>query len=265
MKTPKKAPSKHSTVVKPLTAKTVNPTKKNPAKNQTAPQKTFRPWRWLFKWIISPLLILIISFHLFVAGMLLLWQAYPVKNSMFMLAHRMQGGDVVQVWTDYDNIAKSTKQAAIASEDAKFATHNGFDMAGIEAAMKANEKSGAISAGGSTISQQLAKNLFLTSHRSYIRKAEEAIITLMIEAMWDKQRILEVYLNVVEFGNGVYGIEAAAQHYFDKPAAELNREQSALLISMLPNPKYYEKNLNNKRLRNKQRIILGRMNSAQLP
>ena len=122
-----------------------------------------------------------------------------------------------------------------------------------------------MSAGGSTITQQLAKNLFLTSHRSYVRKIEEAIITVMIETLWDKQRILTAYLNVAEFGNGIYGIEAAAQHYFDKSAAKLNRDESALLIAMLTNPKYYEDNQGDRRLRNKQRIIKKRMSNAVLP
>ncbi|OOR91175.1 monofunctional biosynthetic peptidoglycan transglycosylase [Moraxella caviae] len=219
----------------------------------------------LFKWVILPLLVLFLGFHLLVAALLGVWKFMPVTNSMFMLAHRLDGGTVTQTWVDYDDIAKSAKQAAIASEDATFTNHHGFDFDSIEAAIKRNEKAGDITAGGSTITQQLAKNLFLTSHRSYVRKGEEAIITLMIEGLWDKQRILEVYLNVVEFGNGIYGIEAAAQHYYGKPASKLSREQSALLISMLPNPKYYEKNRAAKRLRNKQRIILRRMNSAALP
>lgn len=200
-----------------------------------------------------------------VAGFLVLWGNTPVENSAFMLWHRLSGGDVTQSWVDYDRIAKSAKQAAIVSEDAKFVSHHGFDFDSIQAAIAANEAEGAISAGGSTISQQLAKNLFLTSHRSYLRKGEEAIITVMMESMWTKQRILEVYLNVAEFGEGIYGIEAAAQHYFNRSAAKLNHEQAALLISMLPNPKYYGKNMNAKRLRNKQRIILRRMNTAALP
>ena len=130
---------------------------------------------------------------------------------------------------------------------------------------KKNESSGTVAAGGSTITQQLAKNLFLTSHRSYVRKGLEASITLMIEGMWDKRRILTAYLNVAEFGNGIYGIEAASQYYFNKSASKLNRDQSALLISMLTNPKYYEKHMSNKRLLNKQRIIMRRMNNAVLP
>lgn len=105
----------------------------------------------------------------------------------------------------------------------------------------------------------------MTSHRSYVRKIEEAIITVMVETLWDKQRILTAYLNVAEFGNGIYGIEAAAQHYFDKSAAKLNRDESALLIAMLTNPKYYEDNQGDRRLRNKQRIIKKRMSNAVLP
>lgn len=211
------------------------------------------------------LMLLVVAFHILVAGLLALWKTQPVNNSMFMLAHRLGGGSVTQQWVDYDQISRSVKQAAIASEDAKFVSHDGFDMEGIEAAMQKNEASGKMAAGGSTISQQLAKNLFLTSHRSYVRKGEEAIITVMIENMWDKQRILTVYLNVAEFGNGIYGIEAAAQHYFNKSAAKLNRDEAALLISMLPNPKYYEKHRSAKRLKNKQRIILRRMKYAALP
>ena len=182
-----------------------------------------------------------------------------------MLTHRLTGGDVSQTWVEYDAIAKSAKQAAIVSEDSTFSQHNGFDMKGIKAAQKKNEATGKMSAGGSTITQQLAKNLFLTSHRSYTRKAEEAILTIMIETLWDKQRILTAYLNVAEFGKGIYGVEAAAQYYFDKSAANLNRDQSALLIAMLTNPKYYESHQSDKRLRNKQRIIKKRMKNAVLP
>ncbi len=182
-----------------------------------------------------------------------------------MLSHRLTGGSVSQTWVDYDNIAKSAKQAAIVSEDSKFSQHDGFDFEGIEMAIKKNEESGKASAGGSTITQQLAKNLFLTSHRSYIRKGEEAVITVMIESMWDKQRILTAYLNVAEFGNGIYGVEAAAQHYFDKSADNLNRDESALLVSMLTNPKYYEDHQEDRRLRNKQRIVKKRMKNAILP
>lgn len=217
------------------------------------------------KRLLLAFMMIVIAFHVLVAALLVVWKTQPINNSMFMLTHRLTGGDVTQTWVEYDEIAKSAKQAAIVSEDSTFNQHNGFDFNGIEAAMKRNEASGKASAGGSTITQQLAKNLFLTSHRSYIRKGEEAIVTVMIETIWDKQRILTAYLNVAEFGNGIYGVEAAAQHYFDKSAANLNRDESALLISMLTNPKYYEDNKGDRRLRNKQRIIKKRMKNAVLP
>ena len=218
-----------------------------------------------FKRLLMAIMLLVVAFHVLVAGLLLIWKTQPINNSMFMLTHRLTGGIVTQTWAEYDAIAKSAKQAAIVSEDSTFSQHNGFDFKGIEAARKKNEETGKMSAGGSTITQQLAKNLFLTSHRSYVRKIEEAIITVMIETLWDKQRILTAYLNVAEFGNGIYGIEAAAQHYFDKSAAKLNRDESALLIAMLTNPKYYEDNQGDRRLRNKQRIIKKRMSNAVLP
>lgn len=218
-----------------------------------------------FKRLFGALVLLAVAFYISVAGLLMVWKSQPINNSMFMIAHRLGGGSVTQTWVEYEDIAKSAKRAAIVSEDSRFASHNGFDMEGIEAAMKKNESSGTVAAGGSTISQQLAKNLFLTSHRSYVRKGLEASITLMIEGMWDKQRILTAYLNVAEFGNGIYGIEAAAHHYFNKPASKLNRDESALLISMLTNPKYYQGHMSDKRLRNKQRIIMRRMNNAVLP
>ncbi|WP_201533024.1 monofunctional biosynthetic peptidoglycan transglycosylase [Psychrobacter immobilis] len=217
------------------------------------------------KRLLLALILLVVAFHVLVAGLLLIWKTQPINNSMFMLTHRLTGGDVTQTWADYDAIAKSAKQAAIVSEDSTFSQHNGFDFKGIKAAQKKNEETGKMSAGGSTITQQLAKNLFLTSHRSYVRKGEEAVITVMLETFWDKQRILTAYLNVAEFGNGIYGIEAASQHYFDKSAAKLNRDESALLIGMLTNPKYYEDNQGDRGLRNKQRIIKKRMKNAVLP
>jgi len=218
-----------------------------------------------FKRLLGAIVLIIVAFHILVAALLLVWKSQPINNSMFMLTHRLTGGEVTQEWVEYDQIAKSAKQAAIASEDSTFSQHNGFDIKGIKEAQKRNEASGKTTAGGSTITQQLAKNLFLTSHRSYVRKAEEAVITVMIETIWDKPRILTAYLNVAEFGNGIYGIEAAARHYYGKTAADLNRDESALLISMLTNPKYYQDNQGNKRLRNKQRIIKKRMNNAVLP
>ncbi len=219
----------------------------------------------LLKRLFWSIFLLAVAFYIMVAALLMVWKTQPINNSMFMITHRLTGGSVTQVWVDYEDIANTAKQAAIASEDGGFVNHHGFDMQGIEAAIEKNENAGKLSAGGSTITQQLAKNLFLTSHRSYIRKGLEASITLMIEQMWDKKRILTAYLNVAEFGEGIYGIEAAAQHYYHKPASKLNRNEAALLISTLTNPKYYETHRNTKRLRNKQRIIMRRMQHVALP
>src|SRR6266542_483157 len=162
-------------------------------------------------------------------------------------------------------IAMQLKRAMIAAEDAKFVDHEGFDWEGIERAREKNERRGKIVAGGSTITQQLAKNLFLSPAKSYVRKGEEAVITVMLEAMLDKRRIFELYLNVIEWGNGVFGAEAAAQRYFGVSAAQLNAEQAARLAAMAPNPRFYERNQGAPGLHRKIGIILTRMPGAEVP
>lgn len=142
-------------------------------------------------------------------------------------------------WVPYERISIHLKRAVIASEDARFSEHEGVDWDAIEKAYETNLKRGRPAKGGSTITQQLAKNLFLSPERSYLRKGQELVITYMIEALWDKRRILEVYLNVVEWGEGIFGAEAAARHYYGVPAAKLGAEQSARLAAYLPNPKRY--------------------------
>lgn len=138
-------------------------------------------------------------------------------------------------WESLSNISPNMKLAVIAAEDQLFYEHYGFDFAAIKKAIRNNEKGKKLK-GGSTISQQTAKNAFLLPHRNYIRKGLEAYFTLLLELLWSKDRIIEVYLNVIEFGNGIYGVEAASQHYFKKPASKLNKDEAALLASVLPNP-----------------------------
>jgi monofunctional biosynthetic peptidoglycan transglycosylase len=138
-------------------------------------------------------------------------------------------------WKDFDQIAYSMKMAAIAAEDQRFMYHHGFDIDAIEQAAKKNAHSKKV-VGGSTISQQTAKNVFLWPGRSYVRKAFEAYFTVLIELLWSKQRILEVYLNVIEMGDGIYGIEAASQAYFHKPASLLTRTQAASIAVIFPRP-----------------------------
>ncbi|MEP7181076.1 MAG: monofunctional biosynthetic peptidoglycan transglycosylase [Betaproteobacteria bacterium] len=168
-------------------------------------------------------------------------------------------------WVPYARISRELKRAMIAAEDAKFVDHEGFDWDGIALALEKNQKKGRVVAGGSTITQQLAKNLFLSPSRSYARKAEEAAITVLLEAMLPKQRILELYLNVIEWGNGVFGAEAAAQRYFGVSAAELSAEQAARLAAMAPNPRFYERNPGAPGLTRKIGVIVARMPAADVP
>ncbi|HPX89551.1 MAG TPA: monofunctional biosynthetic peptidoglycan transglycosylase [Methylophilaceae bacterium] len=168
-------------------------------------------------------------------------------------------------WVDYAQISNHLKRAVIASEDAKFKDHEGFDWEGIEHAFEKNLKKGKIVAGGSTISQQLAKNLFLSSKRTPWRKAEEAVITVMLEAMLSKQRILEIYLNVIEWGDGIFGAEAAARHYYKTSAGKLSSAQAAKLAAMIPNPRFYDQHRSTKYLNRRAATIQSRMRFAELP
>lgn len=145
-----------------------------------------------------------------------------------------------QQWVDDARISPQLKRAVIAAEDAHFLAHEGFDWDGMQNALEKNLRKGRVVAGGSTISQQLAKNLFLSGEKSVMRKGQEALITLMIEGVLDKRRILELYLNLIEWGDGVFGAEAAAQHYFGVSAAQLSPSQAAWMAGIVPNPRYYD-------------------------
>ena len=168
-------------------------------------------------------------------------------------------------WVSYNNVSIHLKRALIDSEDSQFIYHGGFDWKGIQRALKRNEKRGKVIAGGSTITQQLAKNLFLSPERTLARKLQEAIITLMIEASWEKRRIFEVYINVIEWGDGVFGAEAAARHYFGVNAARLSPEQAAFLAGMVPKPRFYERHRDAPELFQKAAIIQHRMHAARIP
>jgi monofunctional glycosyltransferase len=170
-----------------------------------------------------------------------------------------------QQWVPYPKISRQLKLALIAAEDTKFLDHEGFDWDGIQKAYEKNLKKGRIVAGGSTISQQLAKNLFLSGSRNPLRKVEEAIITVMLENTLSKRRILEIYLNMIEWGNGVFGAEAAARHYYGIGAAAVSAEQAARLASMVPNPRYYDLHRNARGLDKKTPVILARMSQVQAP
>ncbi|WP_341677425.1 monofunctional biosynthetic peptidoglycan transglycosylase [Niveibacterium sp. SC-1] len=208
-----------------------------------------RVWFWT-KRILFWLVLLFLAYQLWVFGHVLAWRWIDPGKTSFMslrlseLREKDPAAELKHEWVSYGKISVQLKRAVIAAEDDGFVDHDGFDWEAMQKALEKNEKLAARGKpirGGSTISQQLAKNLFLSPTRSYVRKAEEALITVMIETLWDKRRILEVYLNVVEWGNGIFGAEAAARRYYGIPAANLNAGQAARLAVMLPNPRKYEK------------------------
>lgn len=168
-------------------------------------------------------------------------------------------------WVAYERISVHLKRAVIAAEDQKFLDHDGFDWEEMEKAFDKNRQRQRVVRGASTISQQLAKNLFLTGQRTYWRKAEEAIITVMIERTLEKRRILEIYLNVIEWGNGIYGAEAAARNYFGKGAAELDEEESAQLAAMIPNPRFYHRRGVTPYLEQRAEFLRGQMQYVRAP
>jgi monofunctional biosynthetic peptidoglycan transglycosylase len=200
--------------------------------------------RWT-GWAVLAALVVIAAIQLWYLGWIAWWKWNDPGETAFMrreaaaLRQKNPKAELRQRWVPYSGISVHLKRAVVASEDARFSEHEGVDWEAIEKAYKENVKRGRTAKGGSTITQQLAKNLFLSPERSYVRKGQELVITYMIEALWDKRRILEVYLNVVEWGEGVFGAEAAARHYYGLKASQLGPEQSARLAAYLPNPKRY--------------------------
>lgn len=229
-------------------------------------KKFWRITRFSLKW----LLLLIVAYQLWIVAHLITWKWVNPGETSFMairLSELREQNPKAQLnyqWVDYGQISNHLKRAVVAAEDDRFMQHHGFDLRGIEHALKKNQRKGQSVAGGSSITQQLAKNLFLSPSRSYVRKGQEAIIALMIEALWDKRRILEVYLNVVEWGNGVFGAEAAARHYYRSSAAQIGPSAAARLAVMLPNPRQYEKAMPNWVIRHSSRVQ-ARMRHSQIP
>lgn len=228
----------------------------------------------LFGWIGKGLAALVgvaLLYQLWLFAHVLWWIDHDPASTAFMKAglERQQArnpdAELRHKWVPYDRISIHLKRAIVAAEDAKFLDHEGFDVEGIQNAVAKNLKKGRLVAGGSTISQQLAKNLFLSGERSFIRKGQEAIITLMIESTWSKRRILEVYLNVIEWGDGVYGAEAAARRYYKKSAAALDRDQAARLAAMAPNPRWYETHRDSRAYQQRVALIKRYMGSARVP
>ena len=199
------------------------------------------------------------------------WRDHNPQGTAFMEARldelraRNREAKLAHAWVPYDRISASLKRAVVVAEDSRFVDHDGFDWDAIEKAREKNRIKGKVVAGGSTISQQLAKNLFLSGERTPWRKGQEALITVMIEHVMDKRRILEIYLNVIEWGEGVFGAEAAARHYYATSAMALGPEASARLAAMVPSPRFYDRNRNTSFLARKTQMILARMPAAELP
>lgn len=217
------------------------------------------------------LLTALVLYQLWIFLHICWWIKFNPSSSAFMedrLAVMQQKNPDVELhyqWVDYNRISNHLKRAVVAAEDARFIDHEGFDWEGIQKAYEKNVKKGKIVAGGSTISQQLAKNLFLSTKRTPWRKAEEAVITLMLEKMLTKRRILEIYLNVIEWGDGVFGAEAASRHYYKVSASRLSRYQAARLAAMIPNPRFYDRHKSTRYLNRRTATIQARMHQAVIP
>jgi monofunctional biosynthetic peptidoglycan transglycosylase len=210
-----------------------------------------RLWRWAWRIALGLLLFSLVW--------VLLYRFMPPPITFIQARDLIEGKDLQRDWVPLDAMGRHLAYAAIAAEDARFCEHNGFDMDAIEQALKANERAQKRGKtrlrGGSTISQQTAKNAFLWPQRSWVRKGLEAYFTVLMEALWPKRRILEVYLNIAEWGPGVYGAQAASQFYFDKDVDQLTRTEAARLVSILPSPLKWSPTAPSKRVNRKARNV----------
>lgn len=222
-------------------------------------------------WLVGLPLLLVLLLQAWYFIQICWWVNHNPPSTAFMRAQlaRLQEKNpkatLQHQWVPYNKISNHLKRAIIASEDANFTGHEGVDWTALQKAYEKNAKKGKVVRGGSTITQQLAKNLFLSGERSYLRKGQEMLITFMLEAVMDKRRIFEIYLNVAEWGNGVFGCEAASRKYFGMPSASLGPAEAARLAVMLPNPRHYGRNPDSNYLNKRTAVIMMRMNSAELP
>ncbi|MBI3937234.1 MAG: monofunctional biosynthetic peptidoglycan transglycosylase [Betaproteobacteria bacterium] len=227
-------------------------------------------FRWFFRGVLLALIALVAVQFWFLAH-IWYWVDHNPGSTAFMdsrlakLRGKNPEATLQHRWVQYRRISIHLKRAIVAAEDAKFLDHEGFDWEAIQKAYQKNVRKRRVVAGGSTISQQLAKNLFLSGERTWWRKAQEAAITFMIETAMSKRRILEIYLNVIEWGNGVFGAEAAARHHFGVPASALTPDQAARLAAMVPSPRRYSAGRETPYLARRAEVILARMNAVQVP
>lgn len=227
--------------------------------------------RTLLMWLIIAPIAMALALQLYFFVQIWWWVGHNPDSTSFMrrqvsvLREKNPNAKLQYKWVPYNRISNNLKRAIIASEDSNFSEHEGVDWDALQKAFDKNTRKGKVVAGGSTITQQLAKNLFLSGERSYLRKAQEFVITYMLEFLMDKERIFEIYLNVVEWGSGVFGAEAAAVHYYGIHAANLDAVQAARLAVMLPNPRFFDRNRGSPYLARRTSLILRRMGSAELP
>jgi monofunctional biosynthetic peptidoglycan transglycosylase len=217
------------------------------------------------------LLLIAILWQGWYFGWVLRWKYVDPEMTSFM-QHRLEAmqennpkASLRHTWVPYNSISIFLKRAVVAAEDDKFVDHRGFDFEGMKRALEKNQRRGKTVAGGSTITQQLAKNLFLSGDKTPWRKIQEAVITVWLELLWDKRRILEVYLNSVEWGNGIFGAEAAARRYFNTNAAGLTVPNAARLAVMLPSPRRFERNPYSDYVNQRTLLIMERMFYSRVP
>jgi monofunctional glycosyltransferase len=234
-------------------------------------------WRLLiiawkaFSYTLGGVALAFLAAQLWFYAHILYWNNYPPSATAFMerrseaLSAKNPRTRLRYEWVPYQQISPQLKRAVVAAEDARFLDHEGFDWEMIQKAIERNERSGKLVAGASTISQQLARNLFLSAERSWLRKGEEAIITWMLEHTLSKRRILELYLNVAEWGDTVFGAQAAARYHFGVPASALTAEQAAWLAAVLPSPRRYDHGRMTPYLAGRIGTILDRMGAVQIP
>jgi monofunctional biosynthetic peptidoglycan transglycosylase len=232
-------------------------------------RKRFRALLFAWKafcYTLGTTLLVLIAIQLWFLSHIVYWSSFNPSSTAFMDRYlERPGSQLRHNWVPYSRISEHLKRAVVAAEDAKFLDHEGFDWEAIQKAVQKNEQRGKVVAGASTITQQLAKNLFLSGERSWLRKGEEAAITWMMERTLSKRRILELYLNVAEWGDGVFGAEAAARHHFGVPAASLGPEQAAWLAAILPSPRRYERVKETPYIAGRVATIASRMTGAQIP
>jgi monofunctional biosynthetic peptidoglycan transglycosylase len=231
---------------KPAEKPTPAARRRKPKVEEAAPPKP-RLWRIAVKWVLRGLGGIAAVY----AVLILLFSFLPPPTNLYQMGEAWRLGGIEKDWVGWDEIAPVMGRSAVAAEDANFCNHWGFDMAAIRLAIDEGRNRGA-----STISQQVVKNVFLWHGRSYLRKAMEAVLTPVVELVWSKQRVLEVYLNVAEFDEGVFGVQAAAQHYFGVDAKDLSALQAARLAAVLPDPKGRDAADPSRFVRNRTRSII---------